>query len=251
MGSGSSEGSVGLGPTSPCLSEEKAAEFEEEPLTATLKRFSTDYFDIRFLKGVSGKADVYAESREAGFIACTETEGAYFELLGGATSVGPLIIAPQDPESANYWPTVLQQSHRHNQNLREIPVFGKDEMETIFDDVGIEPDPERGHIVVEFVFVQDSERLRQNAIELRTLSGAVAYRNADEWSRDLEQTTGDGLAVALNVGALGGLGSKVDLRYVVDPQNSDQEITIPSVVVARGAVTYVALTPEGGRLPGF
>ncbi len=232
-----------------CLSEEQEEDFLDTPLTGSLDVFSTDDFDPRYLKDLRGTAQIKAESQVSGFIACAESSGS-FELVGGATSVGPLLVIPDEPDDANFFPTVIQQAPRTDASIPAVPVFGKAEVENIFEQLDIEANPDRGHIVVEFVFVEDSERFRQAGIELRSLAGTVAYKDGAEWSRDLTATTSDGLAIVTNTGALGGLGGTADLRYVVLANDPDREIELSGITSLKGAVTYVALTPEGISVPG-
>ncbi|MEN9578879.1 MAG: hypothetical protein RJA70_1888 [Pseudomonadota bacterium] len=233
-----------------CLDEETLKEFTE-PLLGTVERFDSDYFHPLETAAVEGAYEVKTLGARTNTLACASSPGGQpFALLGGTEregGFGPLLLLPDGHK--NFWPTMIQKAPTRDADLGRVPVFGPAQMNKIFKDTGVKPDPTKGHIVVEFTFVDETmQRTRFSGIKLSAAAAsAVAYRVGSTWTTDATETDSNGLGVLLNVGASDeGLGMALDAHYVFPGGSGDKKShPIENVWVFSGAVTYVAQTPEG------
>jgi hypothetical protein len=182
--------------------------------------------------------------------ACTEAEaGATFELLGGLADDadgGGVRIDPLDHDE--FYPTMIQRMDRAGRSYMVIPVFGTNEIDGIFADLDVAMDPNKGQVLMEAVYVPSAgERHRLSGIEFE--SGAaetVAYRTAEGWSTDVNETSLDGLALLINVNSADNLGLSVDWHYTDHSKSEPEAIKGEAKLYSiSGGVTYLAMTPEG------
>lgn len=233
-----------------CLPEDVAKDFGH-PLSGTVERFDSDYFHPLETAAVDGAYELKALGAPTNSLACaTGTSGQAFELFGGTEKeggLGPLLITPKGHEA--FWPTMIHRAPTRDVDVGRVPVFGAAQIAKIFKDTGVKPNPEKSHIVIEFTFVDDTMmRTRFGGIKLSSgAAEAIAFRVGSSWTTDATESDSNGLGVLLNVNASSeGLGIQVDAHYVNTGSSPDAEsIPIDGIWSYAGAVTYVALTPQG------
>lgn len=229
-----------------CMSEQQASEYDD-PLTSVVEAFETDSFYPQNTKPVTGEVLLRTLGRLPRTWACTTTEaGAPFELYGGDEDGegGGLRIDPVDHEE--FYPTMLQKIQRAGRSYSVVPVVGKDELDGIFADLDVARDPEKGQILVEFAIVTSlGERHRVDGIRLQSGgAGAVAYRDRDTWSTEVDRTTVDGLALLVNVNSADDFGLRIDAHYEdVDTPDATAQ-PLEDLYSITGGITYLAVTPE-------
>ncbi len=233
-----------------CQDEDDLPSDVGDPLTGPVEAFATSFFNIEMTEPISGDYEVRAHGLDPRHMACAKGGGSSaFSLLGGSTdngSKGPLLLLPEDDA---FWPTMIQQAPTRNQDLMVVPVFSVAHIQQIFDDTGIEPDPDKAHILVEAV--NNGQMGSDRALDVAVSSAsaaAVAYSNGGTWSTSLDETGADGLAALLNIDAFDqGMGEQVELGFVNSALKDEDNDGTQSVWVIAGAVTYFTLYPFPSR----
>jgi hypothetical protein len=192
----------------------------------------------------TGEAQLKAVSRDPDVLSCAKTGASGFELFGGAQTQGPLLVLPQ--AGANFFPTLIQKVSLAAVDVGVVPTFATKDIDSIFDQLGLDRDPDLGQMVFEFVLPTQVSRERFSNIQVHARAAkAIAYRNEGEWTRDLDRTTEDGIAMLLNVEAKDGFGAEVEVGYTNYGTDPPTQITLAGMLSRRGSITYNMILPEG------
>jgi hypothetical protein len=229
------------------MSDEQAAKYDN-PLVSVIEAFDSDEFIPENTRPISGTAQLKTLGQAPFTFACLTTEaGERFELLGGNSTdeAGGLRIDPVGHDA--FYPTMIQKVRRANWELPAIPVVGKEEFETIFSTLDIRPKKRRGQVLVEVAYVPAvGARYRIPDIEIRSAAAeAIAYRIGSEWTTDATRTSGEGLALLINVAAGNELGVLLNWHYVNHAyEDPPVELGPESLYSVNGAITYLAFSPR-------
>lgn len=229
-----------------CMTDEQAADFNN-PLVSTIQAFEDDTFFPDRTRAISGGASLETLGQLPYTYACLDTQaGDLFELLGGnsTSETGGLRIDPVDNKA--FHSTMIQKVRRANLEIPAIPVVAKEEWNKMFSTLDIAPKRNKGQVLVEVAFVPAAgARYRVPNIELRCEAAeAIAYRVDGKWTTDATQTSGDGLALLINVNSADELGLLVDWHYLNHAfDNPTAEVGPERVYAISGGITYLAFQP--------
>jgi hypothetical protein len=119
-------------------------------------------------------------------------------------------------------------------------------VDQIFEDIGIERDPDRAQLLVVAVSGTDfnGALLPAEGVPVHAAAAqAVAYKDSNGWttSRNDTSATGDGLALLVNVGGYPTVQGHVNILVGEGTSEDDWEL-----IASKGAVTYAIIVVASG-----
>lgn len=197
-------------------------------------------YDIHELNPLYGIAEVYAPSARAPNFACGAADGGQpFELYGPLTGATRMRIDPAE-DNDTFYPTLINLVNvAALAPTDEVPVFPTELIDRLFDDIGVERDPEQGTLIIQVLGLNN---VRWSGAKFSLGGAVIAYRQGSEWSTSLDSTTGDGMAAVVNVPAGILFGDPISVLH----EEANGDSTMRELYAATGAITFVQTSPAGG-----
>lgn len=222
-----------------CLSqaelERRTEMYDLTPMTGTPNQFLNGAFNYMDNERLRRPAKIIALAEGGGGLACTDWDTQTSFLLHGVEKGGgPVLIRPL--EEGDFVPTLLEQVKRSG-NSPYLPIFPVALVDQIFEDIGMQRDPDRAQIMTVVVSGTDptGRYFPQPGVTVRsTAAQAVAYKQGATWTTERNDTAanGDGLALLVNVN---GYPTVEGTALVTFEGNLEDEFEL---MASDGAVTY-------------